>query len=121
MPLFPWEKMSWLYSKMIKTRFDMGRPPENLGCTHEVKKEQEKLQDRWHISWFLYMGFISETRWDMINLVGYRVFMTRYYMPSFHMACMKSYITVWICSPNGLRKLTDTFYLHKHRRTENHL
>lgn len=34
--------------------------------------------------------------------------MTYYYMPLFHMAWMKVYITVWSCSPNRLIKLTDS-------------
>ncbi|ERE76254.1 glycerol-3-phosphate dehydrogenase 1-like protein, partial [Cricetulus griseus] len=35
----------WILAKLIKMRFDQGRPPENLGYRHEERK-QEKLQDR---------------------------------------------------------------------------
>ena len=30
----------WLASKLIKTRFGQGRPPENLGYRHEEKKKE---------------------------------------------------------------------------------
>ena len=52
----------------------------------------------------------------MINLVGYRVLMTYYYMSSFHMA----WIEVWFYRTNKLRKLTDGFYLLKYK-AKNHL
>ena len=41
----------------------------------------------------------------MINLVGYRVLMTHYYMPSLHMA----WTEVWLYSSNKLTELTDVF------------
>lgn len=66
-------------------------------------------------------GKSSETSCDLnvctqsINLVGYRVHMTYYYMPSFYMAWMKIYITVYEVPMD----LADSFHLLKHR-TENH-
>lgn len=44
----------------------------------------------------------TETGGDMKNLVGYRVFTTNYYIPSFYMAWMEIYITIWLCHPNRL-------------------
>ena len=52
-----------------------------------------------------------ETGWDIIDLVSYIVLMIYYYMPSFHMA----WIEVWLYSPKKLIKLTDVFYLLKHK------
>ena len=55
----------------------------------------------------------------MIDLIGYKVLITYYYMPSFYMARMEIYATVWLCNPNRLIKLTDAFYLLKHRAENN--
>lgn len=56
-------------------------------------------------------GNSSETRWDLINLVSYRILMTYYYM---------AWIEVWLYTSNKLLKLTDVFYLPKHK-TKNKL
>ena len=37
-----------------------------------------------------------------------------YHMPSFHMAWMEIYITVWLHSSNRFRELIDAFHLLKH-------
>lgn len=55
--------------------------------------------------------------WDwwgmMISLVSYRVLVTIWYMPSFHMAWRE----VWLYNPNKFFKikLKDVFYLLKHK------
>ncbi|MGE9715409.1 hypothetical protein ACQP3F_27760, partial [Escherichia coli] len=64
------------------------------------------------------MGTTLE-RDEMINVFGYRVLMASYSMPSFHMAWMEIYIKFWLCSPIGLIKLTNAFYLLKHRTKNN--
>ena len=53
----------------------------------------------------------------MINLAGYRILMTYYYMSSFPMA----QIEVWLYSPNRLIKLTDAFYLLEHKTKKSSL
>ena len=44
-PLSTGNKKLWLASKLIKTRFGQGRPPENPGYRHEEKKENFKTVD----------------------------------------------------------------------------
>ena len=48
----------------------------------------------------------------MINLVGYKILMTYDYMSYFYMP----WIEVCLYSPKGLIKLSDGFYMLKHRK-----
>lgn len=89
-PFSTGSKKLWFSSKLLKIRFNWGRPPESLGYRHK-KRNQDRLQGRWCILWPLCYGSSSETEWAMINLVGYRVLMTYYYMSSFHMTWMGIY------------------------------
>lgn len=100
----------------MKIRFVRGRPPQDLGCGNEGKKPRKTIGQ------VVYMlvhqhGNNSEIRWGLVNLVGYRVLTTYYYMSFFHLA----WIEVWLYIPNKFIKLTNAFYLLKHKTKTKHL
>ena len=114
--VFMGNKRLWILSRLTEIRFDWGRPPQY----HDYRYRQgEPIKSTGQVTCKMILD-CSAMKWDMTNLVGYWVLTTYYYMPSFHMAWIEIYIMVWLYSPNRLIKLTDAFYLLKHK-AQNHL
>ena len=84
------------FFKTNKDQILLGKTSWKFWLTTRKQKKKRKTTKEvilWH-------GNRSHTRWDMINLVGYRVLMTYYYIPSFLMV----WTEVWLYSPNKVIK-----------------
>ena len=99
-------KVLWIPSKLMKIRFDWARHPEDLGYRNKQIKTSGYVTCR-----SLYNRNNTETGWGTLNIVGSRVLMTYYYLPSFRMA----WIEACLYSQNKLNKFPKAFYLLKHR------
>lgn len=72
---FLWETKRYRFlQKLIKIRFNWGRPLENLGYKH--KNEQKINYETGENKLILWHRNSYEIGWDTINLVGYRVLLT---------------------------------------------
>ena len=85
--------------KINKDQFDWGDLLKILATDVKGKQQQQTTRQ------VTYMLTPLPGDRDMKNLVGYRIFMIYYYMPSFYMAWM----TVWLYGLNKLIKLTNAF------------
>lgn len=104
--------------KIKKISFDWGRSILRI-LTKDMKEKVKKDCRASDISAEFWHGDSSEPEWDMLNLAGYRVLITYYYIPS--MTWIEIYIIIWSYRPNELIKLKDAIYLLRQKAKKNHL
>lgn len=105
----------------IKIRFDQ----EDLKIFGLEKKRSRTQQDRWHNCWLPPWEQLTDClrcEWlqkpmDLPDCLRLHVILL-YGMDPSYLIWMKTYITVWLLSPNWL---IVAFYLRKHRAENHHL
>lgn len=60
----------------------------------DMKEENKKTYKTVAYKLIPLQGNNSDTGWDMLNIVGYKVLMTYYYMSFFHITWMEIYVSL---------------------------